>query len=60
MRHLCTAEGDVLEAIRRLESEAREYRRRSQAAAREEDERILNYKADKLEEAAKYLRARLP
>ena len=60
MRHLCTAEGDVLEAIRRLELEAGEYRRRSQAASCEEDRRVLELKADKLEEAARYLRACLP
>ena len=60
MRHLCTAEGDVLEAIRRLESEAGEYRRRSEDAAREEDRRVLEHKADKLEEAARYLRGCLP
>ena len=60
MRHLSTAEGDVLEAIRRLEIEAREYRHRGQAASREEDQRVLEHKADKLEETVKYLRARLP
>jgi hypothetical protein len=60
MRYLCTAKGDVLEAIRRLESEARDYRRRGQSAAREEDRCVLEHKADKLEETAKYLRARLP
>ena len=60
MRHLCTAAGDVLEAIRRLEVEAREYRQRGQSAAREEDQRVLDHKADKLEETVRYLRARLP
>ena len=60
MRHLSMAEGDVLEAIRRLESEARDYRRRAEAAPRAEEKCVLEHNADKLEELATYLRARLP
>jgi hypothetical protein len=60
MRYLSTAEGDVLEAIKRLEQEAREYRRRAEASPRVVEQRVFKLKASKLEEAATYLRAHLP
>jgi hypothetical protein len=60
MRHLPTAQGDVLAAIRRLESEASEFRHRAEAASAAEDRCVLSHKADKLVELAHYLRARLP
>ena len=60
MRNLSTSQGDVLEAIRGLEREANAFRHRAEAAPSAEERLVLAHKAEKLEETAAYLRARLP
>ena len=60
MRYLSTAGSDVLNAIRGLQLEAREFRQRAEAASSVEEKCVLTHRADKLEEMAAYLRAHLP